>query len=118
MERLGGIIELKLNGEMQRCAGAFSYRLSVPKRELLLGPDCAHGYTEVPMAGYIEGEITDASGVDIEAIMRGTSETVTLRLANGKTVFARDGVFVSEGAGNTERGNIAVRWESSDVKEA
>jgi hypothetical protein len=118
MKRVGGIIELKQTGELHKAKGSFSYRLSATKKELVVGHDGVHGYKEVPMPGYIEGEITDREDLDVRAMQDGTDETITLKLANGKTIFAKDAVYTGEGEGGTEEGNIKVRWESDQVRES
>jgi len=117
MERVGGIIEVKIEGELLRAKGAFTYNLGVPKRESVVGHDTVHGYKELPQPAFIEGAITDSSKTKVKKILAGVGKTVTIRLANKKTVVLKDATFVGEGTGNTEEGEIPVRWESDTAEE-
>ena len=111
MERVGGIIFLKVNGQQLRAKGNFTFNLGRPRRESVVGSDSVHGYKEMPQVGFIEGEITDSSQMSLQTLLDTKDATVTLELANGKVVALREAVFAGEGTGNTEEGNIAVRFE-------
>lgn len=116
-KRVGGIISLKADGQTYQAKGNFTYHLGVPKRESVVGHDGYHGYKETPQAAYIEGEITDEYGLDVKKLLETKDATVTLDLANGKSMVLREAVFVGDGNGNTEEGNIAVRWEGPQGEE-
>lgn len=115
--RRGGIINLQVNGQVFDCTGNFSYSLGRPKREMLIGHDRVHGFKEIPQVPYIEGEIRDAGDLDTDSLLNGVDATVTLKLANGKTIMLRDACFAGEGKGDTEDGKIAVRWEGKGAEE-
>jgi len=117
MSRRGGIIQLQKNGEVLDAKGNFEYNLGRSMREAIVGADRVHGYKETPQAAFIAGEITDRGTLDLDDLVTGTGLTVTLTLANGKTVSLYDAWFAADGGGNTEEGNIAVRWESSEAEE-
>ncbi len=112
--RRGGIISLKVNGILLEAKGNFSYNLGEEKREAIVGADRIHGYTEKPQVPMIEGEITDRITTDLSALARLTDVTVTLDLAVGKTVILTEAWFAADGTGNTEEGNIGVRFESAN----
>ncbi len=116
-QRRGGIIQLQCNGEMYDCKGAFTYNLGQAKRDAVVGSDAVHGFTEKPQVAFIEGAITDRGTLDLEALVTMTEATVTLLLANGKTVTLRDAWYAGEGTGNTEEGEIPVRWEGKSGEE-
>ena len=111
LRRVGGIIELKVNGAVYAAKGSFSFNLGRPKRETVMGHDTIHGFKETPQPGFIEGNITDSSELSLEAVVKMQDATVTLTLANGKIIVLRDAVFTGEGTGTTEEGEFAVRWE-------
>lgn len=109
--RRGGTIFLKVDGAIHSAKGSFSYNIGSPMREAIVGADVVHGYKETPQVPFIEGEITDNPDLDLAALTTGKELTVTLELANGKVISLREAWFAGEGTGNTEEGNIGVRWE-------
>ena len=117
MSRRGGIIEVAADGVIFDAKGGYTYSLGLPKREGILGADRPHGYKETPQLAFIEGEITDSSEIDLKALQTMTNATVTLRLANGKTIELRQAYYAHEGIGNTEEGNIPVRFETENEGE-
>lgn len=116
-QRRGGIIQVQFNGEIVDAKGSWSYDLGKPKREAILGADRLHGYKETPTVAYIEGEITDRGTLDLAALSSITDATVTLTLANGKTIVLRDAYAAGDWKGQTEEGNISARFEGADAEE-
>lgn len=116
-QRRGGIIQLQLNGELQDAKGSFTYNLGRPIREAIIGADGTHGYKETPQVSFVEGEITDRGTLDLEKLVTLSGATVTLELANGKIIVLRDAWFAGEGTGNTDEGNVAVRFEGRSGEE-
>lgn len=115
--RVGGLIALKINGELQKAKGAFTYNLGKPKRDAVVGADVVHGYKEVVQVPFIEGEITDHNGMSLEDLLTVDEATITLELANGKVIVLREAWQAGEGTGNTEEGNVAVRFEGMSAEE-
>lgn len=115
--RRGGIIFLKINGEIYDAKGAFTYNHGSVKREAIVGSDAVHGYKELPQAPFIEGEITDRGTLDVEGLKATVDATVTLELANGKVFVLREAWYAAEGDVQTEEGNIAVRFEGLSGEE-
>jgi hypothetical protein len=115
--RIGGIISLKLNGDMYFAKGNFTYNLGKPKKEGVVGSDRVHGYKEVPQVPFIEGEITDRNELNLEDLVTLDDATATLELANGKVIMLREAWYAGEGTGNTEEGNIALRLEGMSAEE-
>lgn len=111
MQRKGGIIQLQIDGEIYDARGNFTYNLGRPMREPIVGADRVHGYKEIPQVGFIEGEITDRGTLDLDAMVTIEQATITLELANGKMIVLSNANFAGEGTGNTEEGNIGVRFE-------
>lgn len=112
-QRRGGLIQLKINGELQDAKGAFTYNPGRPKREAIVGADGIHGYTETPQPGYIEGAITDRGSLNLSTLVTLEGATVTLELANGKVFVLRDAWYAGDGEVSTEQGEIQVRFEGS-----
>lgn len=110
-QRRGGIIQVQIQGEIVDAKGNFTYNLGRPKREAIVGADRIHGFMEKPQVGFIEGEITDRGTLDLDKIVTLTGSTITLELANGKVILLRDAYYAAEGTGNTDEGNVQVRFE-------
>jgi hypothetical protein len=115
--RIGGLISLKINGDILFAKGNFTYNLGIPRKEAVNGSDRVHGYKETPQTPYIEGEITDRQELSVEALQKTTGATVTLELANGKVIVLRQAWYASEGVGNTEEGNVECRFEGMSAEE-
>jgi hypothetical protein len=116
-QRRGGIIAVQINGEIQDAKGNWTYNLGRPKRDTILGADTVHGFKEVPQPAFIEGEITDRSTLNLDALTTIEDATITLELANGKVIVLRSAWFAGEGTGNSEEGNLAVRFEGKSAEE-
>ena len=116
-QRRAGIIQVKYDGNILDAKGNFSYNLGRNMREAIVGSDGIHGFKETPQVAFIEGEITDSGTLKLEKIITLEGVTVTLQLNNGKVIVLRQAWFASEGTGNTEEANIAVRFESPNGEE-
>ena len=115
--RVGGIIQLKIDGQLYQAKGSFDYDLGIPKKEGVVGMDRVHGYKETPQIPYIEGSITDSSEISFETLAKTSDATVTLDLANGKTIVLRNGWWASNSKGNSEEGEIEARFEGLSAEE-
>lgn len=116
-KRVGGIISLKIDGDMYFAKGDFTYNLGRPKKEGVVGSDRVHGYKEVPQIPFVEGEITDRAEMSLEALLDIADATITLELANSKVIVLREAWYANEGTGNTGEGNIPVRFEGMSAEE-
>ncbi len=117
MERVGGIIFVKIDGAQVRAKGAFTYDLGVPQRKSVVGHDGVHGFSETPKAAYLEGEITDGRNIDLKALQSISNSTITLDLANGKTILFPQAVYTGDGTAGTEDGNAKVKFEAPYAEE-
>lgn len=116
-QRVAGLIQLQTNGEVLRAKGAFTYNLGKVKRDAVVGADGVHGYKETPQVAFIEGAITDAGDLDLAALATLRDATVNLTLGNGKMVVLNKAWYAGEGTGNTEEGEVGVRWEGTSAEE-
>lgn len=115
--RIAGTINVQVNGYVHAAVGAFNYNLGLPKAEMLVGHDGTHGYKELPQVAFIEGEIRDSSDLDVTALLSSADATITLQLANGKTILLRSAKQCSESTIGTEEANIPVRFEGMSAEE-
>lgn len=116
-QRVGGIIYLKVDGELYSAKGNFTYNLGRARAEAVIGAEAVHGYKETPQVPFIEGEVTHRGDVDLDALVSIRDATVTLELANGSVIVLRNAWFAAEGTGNTEEGNVGVRFEGMSADE-
>lgn len=116
-QRRAGLIQITVDGALQDAKGNFTYNLGRPKREAVVGADGVHGYMEKAQVAFIEGEITDRGTLDLAAFVNASNVSVHLALGNDKVVSMGNAWFAGEGTGNTEEGNIAVRWEAKRAEE-
>lgn len=115
--RIGGTISFAVNGETYSIAGHFKYNLGKPKRVAKHGPGGFRGWIEEPQPAFIEGEMQDHGGLDLAALVTLTDGTVTLKLANGKTIALHDAVFSGSGDTETAEGKINGRFDGSSAEE-
>jgi hypothetical protein len=118
-QRRGGILELKINGEIFDAKGNFSYGLGKNERSAIVGADSVHGYSEKIMAPFIEGEITDKDSLSLDALSKVTDAVITLTVANGKIIVLRGAWCTNpDGLGaSTEEGAVKVRFEGTSAEE-
>lgn len=116
-KRVGGLIALKIDGNQYNAKGNFTYNLGKPKREGVVGAEAVHGFKETPQLAFVEGEITDNDGLDLATLLDATDIVVTLELGTGKVIVLNHAWFAGDGTGNTEEGNIAVRFEADSGEE-
>lgn len=116
-KRVGGLISLKIDGNQFNAKGNFTYNLGRAKREGVIGAEAVHGFKEAPQLAFVEGEITDNDGLDLATLLDATDVVVTLQLGTGKVIVLNHAWFAGDGTGNTEEGNIAIRFEADSGQE-
>ena len=114
---VGGRLTLKIDGVSYKAKGNFTYNLGRDMAEAVMGADGVHGARLTPQVPFIEGAITNDGSVDTAVLVASRSATVTLELANGKTVALREAWFAGEGSVTTEEGEMAVRFEGLTAEE-
>lgn len=115
--RRSGLLEVKVDGVIYDVKGNWTYNLGAPKRDAIVGQDRVHGYKELPQVPFIEGEITDASNLDVAKLLLTDNATITLNIANGKVIELRQAWYAGEGSIGTEEANIQIRFEGIDAEE-
>tara|TARA_R110000803_G_scaffold162194_1_gene225795 strand:+ start:9436 stop:9792 length:357 start_codon:yes stop_codon:yes gene_type:complete len=115
--RIGGKIQIKVDGQQYRAKGSFTYNLGKDKKEAVVGSDGVHGFKVTPQVAFIEGTITDSSNISLEKLLELEDVTVILELANGKIISLSGASFTSEGNVTTEEGEIDARFEGDQAEE-
>lgn len=117
MDRIAGTIFVQVNGTTYNVEGDWTYDLGVPKRTGLVGADRPHGYKEEPKIPYIEGNIRDSADLDVKVLCGISNATLTVKLANGKTVMFSGAYFAGDGTVGTMEALIKSRWEADFAEE-
>ncbi len=116
-QRRSGTLFFKINGLRYDAKGNFTYNLGREKREAIIGTDAVHGYKAMPQVPFIEGELTDSTDLDLNAVLTIDDVTATLELANGKVIVLRNAWYAGDGNVQTEEGNIQLRLEGLSADE-
>lgn len=111
-----GKLFFKVNGDKKRAKGAFTYNIGKDKKTKIAGVDGVHGTKVEIVVPFIEGKISDGSDVDLAAFIDAEG-TITLELANGKTISLFEGEYSADANVSTEEGEIPVRFEGKSAKE-
>lgn len=115
--RRAGVLQIQANGTIYDAAGEFTYNIGQPKREGLVGPSGIQGYKEMPQLPFIEGTIRDSRDIDLADLLNLVDATITLEIANGKTIMLRDAWQANEGNVGTDEATIDVRFEGISAEE-
>ena len=115
--RVGGILFLKVDGELFQAKGEFTYNINPVKRESVVGQDTVHGFKEEPTVIFFEGAITDSDTLDVQGFQAIRDATATLELANGKVIVFRECFYAADGDITTSEGEIQVRFEAIEGEE-
>ena len=87
--RVGGTLNLRIDGVLYRAKGDFTCRPTAEQRTEIMGTDRdssgLHGSKVEKLPGMIEGVITADENVDMDAIVRLDNVSIVAELANGKT---------------------------------
>lgn len=119
MERIAGTVFLSADGLTLPLVGSFEYSSATVVREVKIGMDTVHGYSQKPKTSFFAGVIRDMGNVTVEGLNAMVNVQLYAELANGKKVRGRDMVQVGEISAKSEEGEIEVRWEGAEgaVKE-
>lgn len=118
MAAVGGIIQFRVDGTLYDAKGDFTYSLAGEKRTGVMGSDGRpHGYRSEGRMPFIEGKITDRGNLAVAGLQAITDATVTLNLANGKTIVLGNAWYAGEGQISTAEGEIDVRFEGMEAEE-
>lgn len=115
---IAGVAYISANGKRYRLVGEATYRCSGVVREAKMGADGYHGRKEKPIQGMIKVKLRNSQDVPHSEINGMVDATVTLELANGKTVIGRNMFQSGEPiTADAEEGEQEVTWEGPDVQD-
>jgi Phage tail tube protein len=116
--RLAGVAYISVDGQSYQLAGEVSYSVSRVKRESLSGPSGVQGYSEMPIPGSISGSFRDAGSLTVAKFNAMTNVSVTVELANGKTIIGSRMWTVESQEVKSGEATFDVKFEGFSVEEA
>jgi tail tube protein len=116
-ERLAGTATWSVDGVQYSVVGDVEWSPSIVERESLVGMDGYHGYSEKPVAAFMQVTGRDRGGVKASAYGAMVGVTVVFRLANGKTVVGPSMVLVQKVDVNSVDATVRLRFEGDQVLE-
>lgn len=114
---LAGTAQVTVDGATYMLEGSAKYSVSTVKREALVGKDGFHGWKETPVTGSISMSIRDAGNLTVANFNAMRNSTVTLQLANGKTIVGRNMGTTDAQEVDTEDAKFDVKFEGPQVSE-
>ena len=114
---IGGTVFIKVDGTQYAARGGWKVQPNSNKKTGVAGQDAVHGFTQVPVVPYVEGEVTDLGGLSLQALQNVTNSTVTAELANGKVYTLRNAWYAGEPVIDTTDGKVPVRFEGISCNE-
>lgn len=115
--RLAGVANIAIDATVYDLVGDLEYMVSTVERKSLVGQDTVHGYSEMPIAGFISASVRDNGGFAVQGFNALTSSTVQSSLANGKSVVGTGMWCVSTNETKTMDGTFSIRFEGDNVTE-
>jgi hypothetical protein len=115
--RVAGTLFLAVNGTSIPAKGNFSVGFGSEKKTAVIGVSGIHGFKGETQVPFIEGTITNRSGLDVKALLAIEDATITLQFQGGKTLVLRQAWHAGDGTLNADEGEIAVRFEGLSLEE-
>lgn len=116
-ERLAGITGLTVDGNAYMVVSDVVWSPSTVRRETLVGLDSVHGFSEVPVQGFIEATLRDSGTLSVASFNQMSCNEVQVTLANGKLVGGAALWTVNVQEVRAAEGTFVVRFEGNDVSE-
>lgn len=116
-ERLAGITGLTIDGNAYMVVSNVTWSPARWKRETLVGLDSVHGFSEVPIQGYIEATLRDSGDMTIGDFNDFRCVEVLVTLANGKVVGGSNMWNTAALEVRAAEGTFTVRFDGIDVSE-
>ena len=116
-ERLAGITSLTIDGTSYMVVSDVTWSPARWKRETLVGLDSVHGFSELPIQGYVEATLRDSGSISVGAFNDMRCVEVLVNLANGKIVGGSNMWNTSALEVRAAEGTFQVRFDGVDVSE-
>lgn len=109
--RLAGTVYIDIDGQSYPTVDGVEYAPGLVEREMLVGADSVHGYSEKPVTAKIKATFRDTGGTSVAGFNAMTNVTITGQLANGKLIIARQMTQTGEISVNVMEATFAVTFE-------
>jgi Phage tail tube protein len=117
-ERLAGITGLTIDGNAYMVVSDVTWSPAHWKRETLVGLDAVHGFSEVPIQGFVEATLRDSGDMTVGDFNEMRCVEVLVSLANGKVVGGSNMWNTSALEVRAAEGTFQVRFDGIDVSES
>jgi hypothetical protein len=115
--RLAGITGLAIDGTPYMVVSDVTWSPVRWRRETLAGLDSIHGFSEVPLQGFIEATLRDSGDMAVESFNEMRCVEVQVTLASGKVVGGANMWCVSALEVRAAEATFQVRFDGTDVSE-
>ena len=109
-QRIGGVLNLTIDGQQYAVRGNFEVTPSTVKREGVAGQDFVHGYTEMPVVPGAKGDLSTVPGLKLQQLEKIVDSTIQVSLANGNTYVLAGAWTNSAFAIGTAEGKVGVEF--------
>jgi hypothetical protein len=116
-ERLAGVTGLTIDGNSYMVVSDVTWSPGRWRRETLTGLDGVHGFSETPLAGYVEATLRDAGSISISDFTEMRCVEVQVTLASGKVVAGSNMWNTTALEVRAAEGTFQVRFDGADVME-
>ena len=116
-ERLAGVTGLTIDGNAYMVVSDVTWSPARWKRETLVGLDSVHGFSEVPIQGYVEATLRDSGEISVGDFNDMRCVEVLVSLANGKIVGGSNMWCTSALEVRAAEGTFQVRFDGQTVAE-
>lgn len=116
-ERLAGLTSLTIDGNAYMVVSDVTWSPARWRRETLTGLDYVHGFSEVPIAGYVEATLRDSGDLVVDSFNEMRCVEVLVTLANGKVVGGANMWCTSALEVRAAEGTFVVRFDGQLVQE-
>jgi hypothetical protein len=116
-ERLAGITSLTIDGTAYMVVSDVTWSPARWKRETLVGLDSVHGFSEVPIQGYVEATLRDSGSISVGDFNNMRCVEVLVTLANGKVVGGSNMWNTAALEVRAAEGTFVVRFDGTHVDE-
>jgi hypothetical protein len=114
---IGGTCFVFVNGDQWPLRGNMTIGPSRVERTGVAGQDTVHGFTEMPVVPYMEGDFSTEPNMQWQIIDGYTDVTVQANLINGFSYVLRNAWVARRVEINTREGQTRIRFEGMDCVE-
>lgn len=111
MARISGVCYIKIDGEQLSVEGSVEVPLMDVEREEKISSTGVAGFSETPIAPFINLSAFVTSEFPLEKIKAGTDLTITAELANGWVYTLQGGFVTGNPAWNASDGNVTLNFK-------